>query len=230
MEMKFKGILLDLDNTLYPYQITHQQAISTVTAAVSGKFSIDEDTIEKAFKEARQEIHTALSETAASHNRLLYFQRMFEHLKINPMKYAMHAYNIYWDTFLEKMKPYDNAYDFLELVKDRKICILSDLTAHIQYRKIEKLGLSGYAGYLVTSEEAGKEKPHPWIFRLALEKMGFTVNEVCMIGDSFSKDIAGAANLGIYSFWMNTEGEKEKLNEITAEIRTFKELITYFHE
>ena len=83
-------------------------------------------------------------------------------------------YNIYWDTFLENMIPFDEVYEFLEKYKN-KICLVTDLTAHIQYRKIEKLRLNKYISRVVTSEEVGKEKPHPYMFILALEKLGKTV-------------------------------------------------------
>ena len=226
--MKFNGILLDIDNALYPYQPIHQKALSAVFTIFSKELSIDEDIIKREFKKARDGIHIELSGTASSHNRLLYFQRMFEQMKINPMKYGMYAYNIYWDIFLENLKPYDNVYDFLELVRDRKVCLLSDLTAHIQYRKIERLRLYDYTDLLVTSEEAGREKPHPYMFMLGLKKLGLKADEVCMVGDSFEKDITGAANLGIYSFWLNPDGKEEKLHELTTEFRTFKELMGYF--
>ena len=56
-----------------------------------------------------------------------------------------------------------------ELKEQRiKTAVVSDLTTHIQLRKMDKLRISKYIDFLVTSEEAGSEKPHAVMFLLAL--------------------------------------------------------------
>ncbi len=50
---------------------------------------------------------------------------------------------------------------------------------------------------VITSEEAGRDKPEEPVFRLALEKLGMKKDEVLFIGDDISKDIKGAEMLGI---------------------------------
>jgi putative hydrolase of the HAD superfamily len=225
--MKYNGILLDIDDTLYNYDITHKIALDEVFLFCKNKFGIEKSEFFQAYNKARKTTHINLKESASSHNRLLYFQNMLEILKLNPLMDAFEIYNIYWDTFLRNMKVYDGVYEFLELCKD-KICLVTDLTAHIQYRKVEKLKLEKYCKNIVTSEEAGKEKPHPYIFMLALQKLNLQANEVCMIGDSFKKDIFGASNLGIQSFWLNKEGKQEHYNdELIIEFKNFMELKEY---
>ena len=49
-------------------------------------------------------------------------------------------------------------------------------------------------------EEAGIEKPNKLIFNLSLEKIKLQYKDVIMVGDSFSKDIKGAKELGIKSY------------------------------
>jgi HAD superfamily hydrolase (TIGR01549 family) len=222
---KYEGILLDIDNTLYDYNSTHLFAKNKVLEFCVDNFSIDKQNIEKDYNIARKKVHIELSETASSHNRLLYFQKMCELLEINPLKYSFDIYNIYWDNFLDFMTPFDSIYDVLEKYQD-KICLVTDLTAHIQYRKIKKLKLEKYCNNIVTSEEAGKEKPHPYMFMLAMQKLNLNSNQVCMIGDSFKKDIFGASNLGIDSIWLNSEAKIEKYDrDKITEIKTFKEIL-----
>ena len=67
----------------------------------------------------------------------------------------------------------------------------------IQHRKIKKLGLGEYVDYLVTSEEAGTEKPGRRIFERVMEKMGHGSEELLMVGDSERRDIEGAMDMGI---------------------------------
>lgn len=223
--MKYKGILLDIDNTLYDYNVAHTFAKSKVLEFCMDVFELSQDQVNFAYEKARMQIHVELRETAASHNRLLYFQRMSEILKVNPMKYAFEIYNIYWDSFLEIMQPFDGVHELMEKFKD-KICLVTDLTAHIQYRKIKKLGLEKYCKALVTSEEAGHEKPHPYMFIMALEKLGLKTDEVCMIGDSFKKDIFGATNLGVAAIWINHENIIENYDDqLITESQSFKEIL-----
>lgn len=223
--MQYKAILLDIDNTLYNYNITHKIAFEHVSDFCEKGFSKNKTTIEKAYNKARKRVHTELSETASSHNRLLYFQKMCEILELNPLVHSLKIYNIYWDTFLEQLNPFDGVYDLLEKYKN-KICLVTDLTAHIQYRKIEKLKLNEYCQHIVTSEESGKEKPHPYMFMMALQKLNLKAEDVCMIGDSFKKDILGALNLGIDAIWFNHEQKEEKYDDQSIkEVKVFKEIL-----
>ena len=103
---------------------------------------------------------------------------------------------------------------------------MSDLTAHIQYRKIQKLNIGKYIDFIVTSEESGREKPHAYPFMLALEKLKLTNKDLFMVGDSFKKDIVGALNMGIESYWLNSDRAIEDYDDnLVTEIKCFKELL-----
>jgi putative hydrolase of the HAD superfamily len=223
--MKYKGLLLDIDNTLYDYNSTHKYALGKAIKYCIDSFNIEENDIINAYQFARKRVHIELSETASSHNRLLYFQKMLEILNINPLEHSFMVYNIYWNNFLEYMKPFDGVYELLEEYKNN-ICLVTDLTAHIQYKKIKKLKLEKYCKSIVTSEESGKEKPHPYIFMLALQKLDLQSNEVCMIGDSFKKDIFGASNLSIHSIWLNSKEKVENYEkDKVIEVKEFKKIL-----
>lgn len=223
--MKYKGILLDIDNTLYDYTITHSFAISRVLDYCINEFDLSRNEINIAYEKARNKVHVELSETAACHNRLLYFQKMLEILNVNALKYSLKLYNIYWDSFLEVLRPFDGIYELFEKYKN-KICLVTDLTAHIQYRKIKTLGIENYCDKIVTSEESGREKPHPYMFMLALQKLDLRADEVCMIGDSFKKDIFGATSLGITTVWVNHENNHESYEDkFIKEVKSFKEIL-----
>ena len=223
--MKYKGILLDIDNTIYDYNKVHYFAKNKVLNYCIDTFNLCNDDVIYAYERARKQVHVELSETAASHNRLLYFQKMLEILNINPIKHSLKLYNIYWDNFLEVIIPFEEIYLLLDKYKDR-ICLITDLTAHIQYRKINKIGLEKYCDKLVTSEETGHEKPHPYIFISALNKLGLRADEVCMIGDNFKKDILGSAALGIEAIWFNHEDKQESHNDkLITEVKSFKEIL-----
>lgn len=62
---------------------------------------------------------------------------------------------------------------------------------------LERLGVSGQLDFVVTSAEAGLEKPHPPIFRLALKKAGVGAEQTIHVGDQYNSDVLGARGAGI---------------------------------
>jgi len=220
----FKGFLIDIDNTIYDYDVSHNAAIKAVFKFASEEMQIDN--FENEYFFARQNIHLELAETASSHNRLLYFQRTCERLGVNSINWALKLYNVYWNNFLDSIRICDNALSFLNSIyKKSKICFITDLTANIQFRKAEKLGLHKYSSCIVTSEETGREKPHPYMFLLAMNKLNLTPEEVCVIGDSHNKDIVGATNLGLKSIWLNKKKIKKNYDRnLVSEVENFEEM------
>ncbi len=206
----YKGILLDLDNTLYEYEPLHTIAYNKQVEYLESNFSLSKLEINKAFEQAKQRVKNNLIGTAASHNRLLYAQVCCEILSINPLELSLKLYNIYWDTFLEHLSLSEGAIKMLNKHAHLPICLITDLTAHIQHRKINRLKLSQWVDHVVTSEEAGHEKPHPYIFQLALKKLNLSPSEVCMIGDNYDKDAQGAKSLGIHAYVLTDKQTAEE--------------------
>lgn len=196
---RFEGlpdaILFDTDNTLYHYDPAHALAMQAVRDKVSSTLSIDPATFDQAFSQARQQVKARLKNTASSHNRLLYLQRMLEIIGLgSQVLLALDFEQTYWRTFLSNAVLFD---DVKQLLDDLRIlgiptAIVTDLTAQIQFRKVVYFGLDRYFDYIVTSEEAGFDKPHLAPFEIALEKMRPKGNCVWMIGDNAVNDIHGA--------------------------------------
>jgi putative hydrolase of the HAD superfamily len=68
------------------------------------------------------------------------------------------------------------------------------------------LGLTAFVDHIVTSAATGFEKPHPVAFRLALELCG-NPEEVWMVGDNPTADVAGAEAVGIRAVLVRTQHE-----------------------
>jgi len=60
-----------------------------------------------------------------------------------------------------------------------------------------KLGLKPYLDFVVTSEEAGADKPKPPIFLAALQQAGVDASEAIHVGDQYKIDVVGARGVGI---------------------------------
>ena len=210
--MSFKACLLDLDHTIYDYEIAHKAALSASIELLARVTQKDLAVLQKAYEAARHSIHEELAGQAASHSRILYFQRICEAANIKPLSTALQAESAYWDCFLENMHIREGAIEFLEYLERQSIpvAIVSDLTAQIQLRKMAKLGIEDLITKFVSSEEAGQEKPSEHMFRLALRKLEVEADDVFMVGDSFERDIKGALNLGIFSFWLTANEIKSR--------------------
>lgn len=195
-----QAVVFDLDNTLYDYDSCNAIAEKKLFETIESDFDIPADEAADMLRKAKKSVKSRLGEeVAAAHNRLLYMQNICEQVGRNPLKYAMGFYDTYWDTMLDQMTCFEYVKPLLaELrVKGIRIGILTDLTAHIQYRKLKRLGLVDSIDCLVTSEEAGAEKPAEEMFRLILDKLGVEPDKALMIGDSERKDIVGARKLGM---------------------------------
>ena len=199
----FKGVIFDIDGTLYDYQINDKSSMKNFCAFVEKNLGVEEEIFRATYTEARRIIHERLKDTAASHSRVMQIQTALELLGKNPFEHVLELYDVYWNYFLENMRPYDGAEEFLRELKNSgvKISTCTDMTAHIQYRKLKKLGLDKFIDFMVTSEETGFEKPAPIMFNLALEKMQIRAEDAAYFGDSLDRDVEGAAAVGIEPFW-----------------------------
>jgi len=189
------AFLFDTDNTLYAYDPAHKAALQAVKEKVVSTFSISGQDFDEAFKEARNQVKTRLMHTASSHSRLLYLQRMLEIMGLgSQVLLALDFEQTYWRTFLSKATLFDEVKELLDDIRVLGIptAIVTDLTAQIQFRKVVYFGLDKYFDYIVTSEEAGFDKPHQAPFQIALEKMRPKGDCIWMIGDNPISDIRGA--------------------------------------
>ena len=199
------AFLFDTDNTLYPYDPAHAAAQSAVREKVAKTFSISQDDFDTAFNKARTEVKSRLKHTASSHSRLLYLQRMLEIMGLgSQVLLALDFEQTYWRTFLSNAILFDGVKELLDDVRLLGIptAIVTDLTAQIQFRKVVYFGLDHYFDYIVTSEEAGFDKPHEAPFQIALKKMQPKGDCIWMIGDNPINDIRGG---------------REKINAVTLQ-------------
>jgi putative hydrolase of the HAD superfamily len=68
-----------------------------------------------------------------------------------------------------------------------------------------RIGLTPYIDFIVTSNDAGANKPHPPIFLAALERAGVSADAAILVGDSVDTDIIGAAGVGIAGVLLDRE-------------------------
>ena len=196
-----KTVFLDLDDTLYKAPIEECNKILITYAAK--KYGISLELAKTAFEIGKKQTKELLPDVAATHNRLLYIQHMLEILQKNVVADTLELYNVFWDNFLEKSVLRKGVKGTLEELKSKGVSvgICTDLTAHIQHRKLQKLGLAPYVDWIVTSEEAGQEKPSIKMFVLCAKKAKCELSDIIYAGDSYEKDFVGASKAGMRAIW-----------------------------
>ena len=231
--VKPRAVILDTDNTLYPYDVANQAATKEVAKKVVELLGVDEMSFRNAYTEARQEIKAQLNFTASSHSRLLYYQRAIEKLGMGTrILHALDLEQTYWRSFLTHTQLFPGAVDFLQKLKSDnvKTANITDLTAQIQFRKIIYFGLDELFDYVVSSEESGADKPHIKSFKLALDKLSIDPSKVWMIGDNADADIAGGNLCGMITIQKVHNGVALGKSENTPYIvfDDFQELMGYY--
>jgi putative hydrolase of the HAD superfamily len=201
-----KALIFDLDDTLYDCNYTNNTASVEAVCRYTAQnlLHIDNAQVSKAFEQARMSVKKEmLGDVAAQHNRMLYFQRTLELLGYSPTLFALEMYDYFWNDFLERITLFPGAKDLLEEWKNLggRIAICTDMTVHIQHRKLRRLGIADKIDVLVTSEEVGVEKPNPAIYRKVLEKLHLPASEAVYIGDSLKKDVLGPMEMGMDAVW-----------------------------
>src|SRR3989338_5000450 len=140
-----KGVLLDLDNTLYAYDSCHASAL----AGAYGKFrklgfKLTWTGFLGCYRQAREMIHRRLKGQASSHSRFLYFQTMMESLEGNTNFHIASALDrAYWQTFIDKMKLFRWVMPILKEMKrqGKPVILVTNLTSAVQYEKVRVLKL-----------------------------------------------------------------------------------------
>ena len=124
---------------------------------------------------------------------------------LNAVPHARKAAAVYWDAVFAKMTVRPGAPEFMDELHAHgiRIAVVTNMLADIQMEKLMRLGLSERIDYLVTSEEAGIDKPHRTTFDLAMRKCGVQPDEALMVGDNFTHDVCGAHEAGISGIWLN---------------------------
>lgn len=219
------SVIFDLDNTLYDFSTAHAAALTRLTAFARSSLGLSPERFEALQRDAFRRQKQRLGQSAAIHNRLIRFQLMLEAAG-KPIAHAPEMAELYWSTLLDRMRPMPGAVDAMARLRfmGLTVGIGSNMTADWQYAKLKRLGLMAYIDYIVTSEEAGVEKPAPGLFELCAEKAGCAPEECAFVGDSLEGDALGARNAGMVAFWLDQGSGESDAPEGVIRIRSLAAL------
>jgi putative hydrolase of the HAD superfamily len=127
-----------------------------------------------------------------------------------------HAWNLPGSFFGRRL--FDDSIEMLDTLRERGYrlaCVTNRPFDGPQFHaELEELGLVGYFDVLSVSCDVGYMKPHPKIFRHALDELGVTGEESVMVGDSLRADVAGGQALGMVGVWRKHDAIKEQVEGV----------------
>ena len=202
-----KTVIFDVDNTLYSYTKAHEAAFEALSSYAEHELGLSRNIFVKLHQETERELKVYMGDTAAVHNRCIRYQIMLEHQGLPLYPHVLRMNDLYWNALLGAAVPVAGAVDAMKRLKKQglRIGIGTDMTARMQFEKLEALGLLPYVDFLVSSEETGVEKPDPAFFARCVEKAGCRRDECLFVGDSLKKDVQGAADAGLAAVWYDPE-------------------------
>ncbi|MHA2347979.1 MAG: HAD family hydrolase, partial [Candidatus Hodarchaeales archaeon] len=217
--------IFDLDNTLYDYDLCHNHGLKLAYEKwreIGYNESLEE--FKELYSTSRIWVKKFLSDTAASHSRALYFQKLVETVEGIPnTKIIIKLYDSYYEGFYRNLQAFPKIDEVLQKLKQAnyQLAIVSNMLAETQYRKLALLNLGDMFDFIITSQSVEHEKPHPHIYSHTLTLTGSSPEETVMIGDSIVDDIEPALWMGMKAIWFNPKGFEPSVT-IEKEYSTIK--------
>jgi len=220
-----KSVIFDLDDTLYDYTSAHATALKRLSSYVMANLGLSRERFDALHREAYHRLEERLGSCAAIHNRLIRFQTLLE-ITGKPIAHAPEMENLYWSTLLDVIRPMPGAVETMGSLRlmGLTVGVGTNMTANWQFAKLKRLGLMAYVDYIVTSEEAGVEKPDGRFFALCAEKARCAPEECAFVGDSLEGDALGARDAGMTAFWLCPEPGNQAIPDGVTRIRSLSEL------
>ncbi|MCA9072655.1 MAG: HAD family hydrolase [Planctomycetaceae bacterium] len=187
------AVLLDLDNTLIDRQAAHRLFCSQFVEQhlATQSFGVQKSAIEE----------MVAYDQFGYTSRKSYFKWLVKRFELMARPEMLWA--DYRARLPELFIPNPMVCKFVEeFVKRYKVAIVSNGSSQTQRRKLARTGLAGLCSHIVISGEVGFEKPHPAIFRIALDLLGCPAESALFVGDDPSRDIAGAADVSMQTCWI----------------------------
>ena len=124
--------------------------------------------------------------------------------------------------------PVDGAEDMLRYLSEKYLLYAASNGYSVKQReRLRKAGMISYFTDIFVSEETGSQKPQKEFFDYCFARMPEDLkrDEVVILGDGLTSDMAGGNNAGIHTCWLNAFGETNTAGvSIDMEIHSLREI------
>lgn len=119
--------------------------------------------------------------------------------------------SIYYKELFRQRRVYPDVEPTLQALRKEgvRMGIVSNTTNPPFMKDYERgiLGLDLFFDWTIYSSQVPFRKPHPSIFRLAIDRMGCAPADILFVGDNLKADILGAQAVGMAGAWLNRDRE-----------------------
>ncbi len=223
--MKYEIILFDVDDTLFDFNISEENALSKAFQ----EFELPKGLADyySSYKEISKELWRELEQGMMTLPELgvVRFNRLFlEHkLDIKAEKFN----SMYLKYLGKEVHPIKGSEELCHQLSGYRLAVITNGYKDVQKARIASSSLCNTFELLITSEEAGAQKPSQEIFDFAFSRLQIMdKSKVLIVGDSLTSDIQGGINYGIDTCWFNRHRKKNDSGiQPTYEISELTELI-----
>ncbi|QRG70178.1 YjjG family noncanonical pyrimidine nucleotidase [Brevibacillus choshinensis] len=225
--MKYEVILFDVDDTLFDFGMTEKEALHKTfqTYGISTPqveyLPIYKEISGGLWKELEQG-RTTLPELGEQR-----FTRLFRALGLSIDGAAFNR--DYLSNLGKEVHLTEGAVELCSQLTGYRLVIITNGFDAVQKARIGGSPLCNSFECLVTSEEAGFQKPDKGIFDYVFTQLQMTdKSKLLIVGDSLTSDIQGGINYGIDTCWFNPLRKENKLGiQPTYEIHALMELLDH---
>jgi putative hydrolase of the HAD superfamily len=223
----YKVLFFDLDRTLWDYRANSEQTLNDLVKKHTPHLIEKFDEFLAIFYEVNESLWLEYRDGRLSKERLSTqrFIDSFKRLGVDAESFAGEFSVDYITESPNKTKLFPETIETLTYLKKAgyRLFLLTNGFVEVQNVKIRYSKLETFFERMITSEEAGFQKPHEKIFEFALNIVKTEKPDCLMIGDDLESDIMGAQNFGIDTVFFNQAGLKHTSTP-TFEIRQLDEL------
>lgn len=187
-----KTVLFDLGNTLYDKNLFIKQSFEATVRHLSENYRLNySDTYA---------LINRIWKIKTSHYEFI-FDDLLRILGIYSAELLTKTQAVYHG-FKPTLRPYPGVTELLKrLSKKYRIGLVTDGHPVMQRNKIVALGLQKSFNTIIYTAEYSRQyqKPHPFAYRLAMEKLKSSPAQTVYVGDNPNDDFKGARELGIFT-------------------------------
>jgi len=223
----YKNLYFDLDRTLWDFQSNSEQVLFELINRLMPELKPRFKEFLKVYYKINEKLWVDYrnGDLAKEVLRTKRFADTFALLGIEAKQVAEKFSDGYIKESPYKTGLFPFAIETLEYLKSKgyRMFLLTNGFLEVQTIKIRESKLEQYFEKMITSEDAGYQKPHRKIFEFALKTVNAKKDESIMIGDDLENDVFGAKRFGMDTVFFNSERVKHKMQP-TFEINMLNEL------
>jgi putative hydrolase of the HAD superfamily len=211
-DRSLKGVLFDLDDTLFDHNYATYQATDVLRESEPAFAVWSSQELRRRHSEMLELVHKEVvaGRMAIDEARRERFRRLLADAggDAGALERAMDVAMNYRRAYERHWRPVAGAVDLLLALRRRglKVAIVTNNLTAEQEMKLRCCALDAHVDCLITSEAVGAAKPERRIYGAALEALGIAETEAVMVGDVWDTDIAGALAAGVRPVWFNWRG------------------------